>query len=225
KNREPPSPTIGGKKGFFKIKSIKFGVLTAQNIVTHTKSFKNKIVADELTFSFFKGQARGAGFFAFLPPYPWKLSLRIGQISLHEICDQIPGFKDALSGRVTTALTLKGNGGKLSSMNGAFYAKTLKNTHEPLRISQEFIRKLTGKKGRLFFFQKYRPYNKGVIEAQIDKGIITFKSLELSHKFLGFKDLSIAVSRFSNKISIKDLIWEILQVSKSNVNQPIIKTK
>jgi hypothetical protein len=212
------------RKGFVRIQSIGFGIVTIDNLHCDLTSTPNRITAERISFDFFKGHAAGKGYLDLVSPYPWKIIMNINDISLKDVCDHIPGFQDALSGKVVTALTLMGNKGKLSTMKGRFIAKTVKSK-EPRRISQEFIRKLTGKKGRFFFLQKYRPYNKGIIEAKIEKGVIIFKTLELSHKFLGFKDLSIAVSRLSNKISIKDLIWEILQVSKTDVGQPVIKTK
>ena len=226
-NKYPPQPIKSQKSqgGFIRIQTIGFGIVAINDLKCILISTRNRITVDDITFDLFQGHASGKGYLGLLPPYPWKIMMEINNVSLKDVCDHIPGFQDALSGRVTTALTLMGNKGKLSSMRGDFIAKTVKSKEEPRRISQEFIRRLTGKKGRFFFLQKYRPYNKGIIEAKIEKGIIIFKALELSHKFLGFKDLSIAVSQLSNKISIKDLIWEILQVSKTNVGQPVIKTK
>ena len=213
-----------GRHGFLRVRSIKFGFLPINDFSCSIKTEPNKVTAETLTFKIFRGLAEGTGFFNFTPTYPWKIALKVNQISLHNLCDHIPGFRDALSGRVITVLTLAGNNGKLPSMKGVFSAETVKSSREPRRISQAFIRKLTGKKGRFFFLLKYRPYNKGVIKATIKRGVISFDTLELSHKLFGFKDLSIAVSRLSNKISIQDLIWEILQISKTNVGKPVIKT-
>ncbi len=213
------------QSGSLHAKNIQVGIVPVQDFSCHVISIPDKIALDEISFGLFKGKTEGRGHLFLRPPYPWGIFLRGRRISLHDICGHIEGFRDALSGRVKTALTLTGNGGKLSAMEGSFIARTVKTGEEPLRISQVFIRKLTGKKGRFFFYQKYRPYDKGVIKARIKRGIIIFDTLELSHKFLGFKDLSIAVSGLSNKISIRDLAWEVLQASKVNVGEPVIKTK
>ncbi len=216
-----PGPT---KKGEITIGKVRVGFLSLDHFTVRIAAPLNRFLAETISFSLFKGHAQGKGEVRLATPFPWKLVLNMDQVSLHDVCARIPGFQDALSGKVKTSLTLCGNGGKLPSMKGSFNAETVQTGKEPLRISQKFIRKLTGKKGRFFFFQTYRPYDKGVIRARIVRGIVIFDKFELTHKFFGFKDLSIAVSRLSNKISIKDLIWEILQVSEANVDRPVIKT-
>lgn len=216
-----PGPT---KNGEITIGKVRMGLLSLDHFTVRIAVPPNRFLAKSISFSFFKGHAQGKGEVRLAAPFPWKLVLNMDRVSLHDVCAHIPGFQDALSGKVKTSLTLSGNGSKLPSMKGWFKAETVQTGEEPLRISQKFIRELTGKKGRFFFFQTYRPYDKGVIRARIVRGIVIFDKFELTHKFFGFKDLSIAVSRLSNKISIKDLIWEILQVSEANVDRPVIKT-
>lgn len=200
-------------------------MIALQNLSCHIQTIKNRLTLNKATCDIFQGLASGEGFIRLLSPFPWNLKLNINRVSLNDICGHIPGLQNALGGKVNARLTLAGNGVKIPSMHGVFKAETIKTQEEPTRISQDFIRKLTGKKGRLFFYRKYRPYNKGIIEANIRDGIITFKSLEISHSLFGFKDLSISVSRLSNKISIKDLIWEILQAPNRNSVKPIVKTR
>lgn len=218
-------PAQKEKLGTLNIHTIKFGLITLHRLSCHLQALGNKLTANEIRCNLFRGNASGKVFIDLLTPYPWHTKLKINRISLHEICENIPNIKDALSGRVNAYLTLSGKGDKLEAMQGEFKAEAIKTIEEPMHISQVFIRKLTGKKGSIFFYRKYRPYNKGIIKARIHRGIITFNTLELSHKILGFKDLFISVSRSSNKISIKDLIWEILQVPNTGTANPVIKTK
>ncbi len=212
--------------GSLKISSVEFGLLSLHDFSSRILAKGHVVKIDKMACTLFQGKANGNGAINLLPPYGWETNILIDRVSLRDICNHISDLKDALSGKVNAHLTLAGNGGKLNTMHGTFKAETIKTQKEPMRISQEFIQKLTGKKGRLYFFQRYRPYNKGAIDAEIHRGIIIFKTLEISHKILGFRDLSISVSGLSNKISLKDFIWEILQVpSTQNMSNPIIKTQ
>ncbi len=212
--------------GLLKISKLKFGFLKLKDISSNIRAEGQNIRLGSLVCTVLHGGATGTGKIRLIAPYAWDVALHLNRVSLHELCDQIPGLSDALSGRVNAYLTLSGDGGKLDTIQGKFKAKTIKTDKEPMHISQAFIRKLTGKKGRFFFYRKYRPYNKGIIEAEIHRGMICFKTLEISHRLLGFKDLSMSVSPLANRISLKDLIWEILQVPNGqNMAHPVIKTK
>jgi hypothetical protein len=197
-----------------------FKHLSARIAISGTKFF-----ISDLIFLSFKGKTQGSGEFQFITPLKWHFILKAKGLSLHTICEGITGFKDGLSGKVNATLTLYGNGATLETMNGILKMKAVPSDDEPLRISQKFIKKLTGRKGHFFFFQKYRPYDKGVINAAIKKGILIFDTLEVSHKILGFKDLSISVSKLGNKIALDTFIWEILQLSKQSVSTPNVTVK
>ncbi len=218
--------TTPAAAGGLKISSVEFGFLKIHHVSGKITARGHALRLVSLAGELLLGTATGNGQIDLFVPYHWKTALRFKRVSLHNLCDRIAGMKDALSGRVNASLTLAGDGGKVETMRGAFEANVVKTSEEPRRISQAFIRKMTGKKGRFLFYGKYRPFNKGVIRAEIERGIIVFKTLEISHSFLGFKDLSMSVSRFANRISLKDLIWEILQVpSGQSMSNPVIKTK
>ena len=222
-NLQVPHPAVS--PGSLKISQIGFGPLRFRNLNGRLYVQNSSLRIANISGSLFQGNMKGRGRFNFLPPFPWNLNLRLERISLHDICHQIPGMEDALSGKVMAHLTLSGNGSKLDSMHGIFNASTMETRDEPMRISQAFIRKLTGKKGRFLFYGTYRPYSTGRMKAEIRHGIVIFKTLELSHAFLGFHDLSVSVSPLSNRIGLHDLIWEILQVPGTSNRSPVIKTK
>ncbi len=220
-----PIPPPAGPPGSLKISRLEFGPLRFRNLTGRIYIQNDTLRIADITSSLYRGKMKGRGYFDFLSSFAWHLNLHFDHISLHEICHRIPGMEDALSGKVVAHLTLSGNGGKLKTMHGTFNAKTMEAPDEPMRISQAFMRKLTGKKGRFLFYGSYRPYSKGRMKAEIRHGIVTFKTLELSHSLFGFHDLSVSVSPLSNRIGLNDLIWEILQVPGTNTQAPVIKTK
>ena len=74
-------------------------------------------------------------------------------------------------------------------------------------VSKEFLQKLAGKNLRGLFFRKDRPYDRGEISGYLEKGYLTFETLDIAHNnFFGVRDLSVCVAPVQNKISLDHLV-------------------
>ncbi len=64
------------------------------------------------------------------------------------------------------------------------------------------------------FFQADRRFDRGEIDAVLEKGYLTFQTLDISHtNFLGIRDLSVSVAPVQNKISLDHLFTTIREAA------------
>ena len=81
-------------------------------------------------------------------------------------------------------------------------------------VSKEFLQKLAGKKLRGFFFRNDRPYDQAEISATLEKGYLTFETLDISHtNLLGIRDLAVSVAPVQNRIALDHLLEAVKQAA------------
>jgi len=100
-----------------------------------------------------------------------------------------------------------------STIDGPFHFWSLKSKKEDRRIGKAFLQKLGAKEK--FFFGTTRKYDNAELYGYIKDGLITFKELDISHSFLGFKDLSVKVDEKRNSISAAHFLSVIREMARS----------
>ncbi|MGH7885578.1 MAG: hypothetical protein ACRENO_07780, partial [Thermodesulfobacteriota bacterium] len=59
-----------------------------------------------------------------------------------------------------------------------------------------------------------RNYDKGKISGYIKEGFMTFKELQITNSFFGYKDLKIRVDEKKNSISLNQMFSVIREIAK-----------
>ncbi|HTP67076.1 MAG TPA: hypothetical protein VMJ66_16920 [Geobacteraceae bacterium] len=167
-----------------------------------------------LTSGLFAGELLGRGFVRYQGGVQYGGDILVHDLSLRELCNSYPSIKGYLSGKVDGFLSLLGSDRGLNDIKGLLAVWARSSRDEKMLVSREFLQKLAGKNIRGMFFQTDRPFDRGDIEAYLEKGYLTFATLDIMHtNFLGMKDLSVSVAPVQNRIGLDHLLTTIREAA------------
>ncbi|MDA8414583.1 MAG: hypothetical protein M0023_12465, partial [Desulfobacteraceae bacterium] len=118
------------------------------------------------------------------------------------------------SGKIDGIVSVQGRGSQLSGITGftEFWAR--ETSAEKMLVSKAFLQRLSGKKLSGFFFSSDRSYDHAGIKAVLEKGFLTFDSLDISHTNLfGVRDLSVTIAPSQNRIALEHLLGSIKEAT------------
>lgn len=167
-----------------------------------------------LSSTLYEGALLGAGHLTLARGLSYRGDLLLSGLSLKRLCASIPRITDYISGRVDGVISVSGVGTAAAGMTGFGQLWAREGGGEKMLVSREFLQKLSGKKLSGFFFRSDRPFDQAVIAAQLEKGYLTFESLDLSHTNLfGVRDLSVTISPGQNRIALDHLFNSIREAT------------
>ncbi|HEX9022304.1 MAG TPA: hypothetical protein VF799_00540 [Geobacteraceae bacterium] len=189
--------------------ATEFGA-TALNI----RAANGQTEISSLASGLFQGQLLGRGFVRYQAGVQYGADIMVHDLSLRELCNTYPSIKGYLSGRIDGFLSLLGTTKGLNDMKGVLAVWARDSRDEKMQVSKEFLQKLAGRNIRGMFFQTDRRFDRGEIDAFLEKGFLTFQTLDISHtNFLGIRDLSVSVAPVQNKISLDHLFTTIREAA------------
>ncbi len=191
-----------------------FGGLSLDSLTLRLRSGQGITEIVSLDASLYDGALSGKGFITAQNGILYRGDLLINDLSLVQLCKAFPAIAGYLSGRVDGIVSIQGRGQKLSDLDGfsEFWARGTKS--EKMLVSKEFLQRLSGKKLSGFFFSTDRPYDRAGIKAVLEKGFLTFDSLDISNtNALGVRDLSVTIAPGQNRIAIDHLLNSIKEAT------------
>lgn len=197
--------TIGsGSFGGIRVDSAKIRLRAARGVT--------EIIS--LDSSLFGGALMGKGFIAVQNGIFYRGDLLLNDLSLVRICQAFPAISGYLSGKIDGIVSVLGRGSQLSGITGftEFWAR--ETSAEKMLVSKAFLQRLSGKKLSGFFFSSDRSYDHAGIKAVLEKGFLTFDSLDISHTNLfGVRDLSVTIAPSQNRIALEHLLGSIKEAT------------
>ena len=167
-----------------------------------------------LKSTLFRGTLLGDAFFSHGRKISFGGNLMVSDLSLAALCNAYPNLKGYLSGKVDGFFSLSGAGAGAGGVRGFFHVWAHEGPDEAMLVSKEFLQKLAGKKLRGIFFRNDRPYDRGEIRGYLEKGYLTFDTLDISNtNFFGIKDLSVTVAPVQNRIAVEHLLTSIKEAA------------
>jgi hypothetical protein len=83
-----------------------------------------------------------------------------------------------------------------------------------MRVSKDFLQKLSGRKLSGFFFRTDHPYDQAEVTAVLEDGYLTFEKLDIVNTNLfGVRDLSVSTAPGQNRIALDHLFTAIKQAA------------
>lgn len=219
--KEAPSD---GDLDLLKIGEIEYGILKFEDLECALEVDREKINLIRLVSAFFAGKLYATGLLRFDGGnVDYNFSLLFNDISLEGISKRLSSIRDYITGRVNGLIWLTGEGGDLGTIDGPFEFWSVKSSKEARVIGRALLNQL-GARER-FVLGSTRSYDKGEISGYINDGVITFKTLEISNRVLGFRNLSIQADPIRNSISIAHLVSVIREIARrSQSGGPTIET-
>ncbi|MDD2735461.1 MAG: AsmA family protein [Desulfuromonadaceae bacterium] len=167
-----------------------------------------------LDSSIYEGALLGKGFITVQNGLLYRGDLLFNNLSLVKICKAFPAITGYLSGKIDGIVSIQGKGTHVSDITGftEFWAR--ETAGEKMLVSKEFLQRLSGKKLSGFFFSSDRSYDHAGIKATLDKGFLSFDTLDLSHtNILGVRDLSVSIAPSQNRIAIDHLLKSVKEAT------------
>jgi hypothetical protein len=107
---------------------------------------------------------------------------------------------------------VRGSGTDFRKLIGKADFWTYRTKEEETKVSREFLQKIGGPSLKAYIGD--RRFDKGEMILYLQNGFVIFRELEISHRnFFGMQDLSVKVAPLSNKISLEDLMWSIVEAA------------
>lgn len=167
-----------------------------------------------LESALFEGTLLGEGFFRYGGKVRYGADLIVNNLSLRALCSAYPKIKGYIAGRVDGIASLYGEGAGMVGLRGFTDIWTRSAPDEKMLVSKEFLQKLAGRKFKGIFFRNDRPYDRGEIRGYLEKGYLTFDTLDISHtNFFAIKDLNVTVAPVQNRISLGHLFASIREAA------------
>lgn len=191
-----------------------FGGLSLDSLKLRLRAGQGITEIVSLDAALYDGTLSGKGFITAQNGILYRGDLLINDLSLVQLCQAFPAIAGYLSGRVDGIVSIQGRGQKLSDLDGfsEFWARGTRA--EKMLVSKEFLQRLSGKKLSGFFFSTDRPYDHAGIKAILEKGFLTFDSLDISNtNLLGVRDLSVTIAPGQNRIAIDHLLNSIKEAT------------
>ncbi|WP_298433995.1 hypothetical protein [Geobacter sp.] len=196
------------------IGAVRFGPLELGETVLHLRAARGVTELSALRSSLYEGALLGKGFVAVQGGLAYGADILVNDLSLRRLCAAFPKIKGYASGRIDGVVSLYGEGKGEEGLVGFTDLWARESGGEKMLLSKEFLQRLAGKKLRGFFFRDDRPYDTGEISAYLEKGYLTFTTLDISHtNFLGIRDLSVSVAPLQNRIALDHLFGAIREAA------------
>ncbi len=206
------TPAKGGDS--LTIGKIRFGTTEFAATTVNMRAVNGLTEIASMSSGLFHGTLLGRGYVRYQNGMQFGADILIHDLSLRELCNSYPAIKGYLSGRVDGFLSLFGGNKGLNDLEGLLEIWTRSSKEEKMLVSKDFLQKLAGKKFRGLFFQNDRPFDRGEISAYLERGDLTFETLDISHtNFLGIRDLSVSVAPVQNKIGLDHLLATIREAA------------
>ena len=196
------------------IGAVRFGPLELGETVLHLRAARGVTELAALRSSLYGGALLGKGFVAVQGGLSYGADILVNDLSLRRLCNAIPKIRGYASGRIDGVVSLYGEGKREEGLVGFTDLWARESGGEKMLLSKEFLQRLAGKKLRGFFFRDDRPYDTGEVSAYLEKGYLTFTTLDISHtNFLGIRDLSVSVAPLQNRIALDHLFGAIREAA------------
>lgn len=198
-----------------KVKEIEYGFLRLEDIEFAIELSRNKLNLRRFQSKLYDGNVLGKGLFEFggeREECKYDFSFLVKDLSLEKASNSIPYTKDYITGRINGIGWLSDDGGRLSTLDGAFNLWAIKSKKERRTIGRALLTQLGVKEK--FLLRSSRKYDTGQLYGHIRGGVITFKELQILHSILGIKDLFIQVDPKKNSISVAYLLSVIKETAK-----------
>jgi hypothetical protein len=196
------------------IRSSSFGGLSVDSVKIRIRADRGVTEIVSLDSSIYEGALLGKGFITVQNGLLYRGDLLFNNLSLVKICEAFPAITGYLSGKIDGIVSIQGKGRHLSDITGftEFWAR--ETAGEKMLVSKEFLQRLSGKKLSGFFFSSDRSYDHAGIKATLEKGYLSFDSLDLSHtNILGVRDLSVSIAPSQNRIAIDHLLKSVKEAT------------
>jgi hypothetical protein len=191
--------------------SFRYGFRLLSDITIWVKQEKGGLKIGRFGANIFGGRLSGSAVVD-LSGLRYRAGFVLDGLSLTRLCDNIEPIKGYISGRVNGAGMLGGSGTGLRQLIGKAEFWTFSTKDEETKVSREFLQKMGGTSLKAYIGD--RRFDKGDMVLYLQNGFVIFRELEISHRnFLGMQDLSVKVAPLSNKISIDDLMWSIVEAA------------
>ena len=196
------------------IGKIRFGEMELGETTLALRAGNGMTELVSLKSTLFRGTLLGDAFFSYGRKISFGGDLIASDLSLTALCNAYPNLKGYLSGKVDGFISLSGAGAGVGGVRGFFHVWAHERPDEAMLVSKEFLQKLAGKKLRGVFFRNDRPYDRGEIRGYLEKGYLTFDTLDISNtNFFGIKDLSVTVAPVQNRIAVEHLLTSIKEAA------------
>ncbi|MSN27257.1 MAG: DUF748 domain-containing protein [Geobacter sp.] len=196
------------------IVSASFSGLNLDSVKLRLRASRGVTEIISLDSSLYGGTLLGKGFITAQNGILYRGDMLINELSLVQLCKAFPAIAGYISGKIDGVLSIQGKGKQLTGISGftEFWAR--ETAGEKMLVSKEFLQRLSGKKLSGFFFSSDRAYDHAGIKASLEKGYLTFDSLDISHtNFLGVRDLSVTIAPSQNRIAIDHLLNSIKEAT------------
>jgi hypothetical protein len=191
--------------------SLRYGFRLLEDLTIWMKQEKGILEIGRFSANIFGGNLNGSALLKFAGGLQYRAGFVLEGLSLTRLCDDIEPIKGYISGRVDGVGMVKGDT-RLQGLVGKADFWTYSTKQEKTKISKEFLRKMGGPSLKSYIGD--RRFDRGVMGLYLQKGFVIFRDLEISHRsFFGMQDLSVKVAPLSNKISLEDLLWSIVEAA------------
>jgi len=195
-----------------RVGQVSFGQLELGALTLHVQARNGITEITSLRTSFIDGSVLGQGFVAVKNGLNYRGDLLIHDLSLLQLCNRVPAIKGYISGRLDGVISLDGREKDLQGLVGFTNLWTREGSGEKMLVSKEFLQRMSGKKLRGFFFRNDRSYDRAEIKATLDKGDLTFETLDIVNTNLfGIRDLRVSIAQSQNWIALDQLFSTIKQ--------------
>lgn len=187
-----------------------FGGIGVDSTIIHLRAARGVTEIMALDSSLYDGTLLGRGFITAQNGILYRGDMLFNDLSLVRLCKAFPAIAGYISGRIDGIVSIQGKGAQLPALSGFTELWARETVGEKMLVSKEFLQRLSGKKLSGFFFSSDRPYDHAGITAALEKGFLTFDSLDISHtNMLGIRDLSVTIAPSQNRIAIDHLLNSI----------------
>ena len=196
-----------------RIGSFRYGFRLLEDISFRIVQRGTTLNITHFSAKMFGGRIDGAAFVTLSPALSYRAGLIVDAVSLMQLCEDITPLRGYISGKVNGITALKGSGAGLTEIIGKADLWTYADKTERMVISKEFLEKIGGPQVRAYL--RERRFDTGIMSAYLQQGYLIFRELEISNRnFLGMTDLSVKVAPLNNRISIKHLLWTIVEAAQ-----------
>jgi hypothetical protein len=194
------------------IGTLRYGFRLLSDVVLRVRQERGLLEIGRFSANIFGGRLSGSAVVGIAEGLHYRAGFILDGMSLTQLCDGIKPIKGYISGMIDGVGMLKGGGTGLRGLIGKADFWTYGSDHEKMKISREFLQKLGGPSLKSYIGD--RSFDKGEMSLYLEKGFVIFRQLEISNRnFFGMQDLSVKVAPLSNKISLDDLMWSIVEAA------------
>ncbi|MDA8433360.1 MAG: hypothetical protein M0Z60_10430, partial [Nitrospiraceae bacterium] len=195
------------------IGSLRYGFRLLDDMTVWIKPGRGVLEIGRFSANIFGGRMSGSAELDLTEGFRYRAGVVLEGMSLTRLCDEIEPIKGYISGMVDGVAMVKGSGGGIQGLIGKADFWTYGTKQEKTKISREFLRKVGGPSMKSYIGD--RGFDKGEMGLYLQKGFVIFRELEISNRnFFGMQDLSVKVAPLSNKISLEDLMWSMVQAAE-----------